>query len=140
MVTLEVWYNQEPDNDYADGDPAILVSSAAELDALIAQVQADTKDVPVPSMVECSVAGDPKQGVFDMGIGQDRGFVVFMTPEAVQTQGDGDPAEYVTYDYMAHVREIPAGCEVAMDEVRRVARHFLETGSVPAGLASAPSV
>lgn len=136
MVTLEVWYNQEPDNDYAEGDPAILVTTADELDALIAQVQADTRGVAVPSMVECSVAGDPKRGVFDMGIGQEKGFVSFMTPEAAQTRGEGDAHEYVVYDYMAHVREIPAGYEVPMAEVRRVAHEFLKTGKIPGGLAA----
>ncbi|MCR6481555.1 Imm1 family immunity protein [Amycolatopsis sp. OK19-0408] len=39
-----------------------------------------------------------------------------------------EPARYVIYDYMAHAREIPAGYQVTMDEVRRVARAFLETG------------
>lgn len=136
MVTLEVWYNQEPDNDYSEGDPAIIIETPEELDALIARVQADTKGVAVPSMVECSVAGDPKRGVFDMGIGQEKGFVMFMTPEPVQTQGDGEPGEYVIYDYMAHVREIPANYEVPMDEVCRVAHEFLTTGRVPAGLVS----
>lgn len=134
MVTLEVWYDQEPDNDYSEGDPAIIIETPEELDVLIARVQADTKDARVPSMVECAVAGDPKRGVFDMGIGQEKGFVMFMTPEPVQTQGDGDPGQYVVYDYMAHVREIPASYEVPMDEVRLVAREFLITGKVPADL------
>ncbi|MEA5366445.1 hypothetical protein VA596_43425 [Amycolatopsis sp., V23-08] len=39
MVTLEVWYDQEPENDYAEGEPAILVSSSGDLDQLIARVQ-----------------------------------------------------------------------------------------------------
>ncbi|MFD9891320.1 Imm1 family immunity protein [Amycolatopsis sp. NPDC059027] len=134
VVTLEVWYNQEPDNDYSEGEPAILVTTPEELDALIARVQTDTKDVAVPSMVECSVAGDPKQGVFDMGVGVEKSFVIFMAPDAVRTQGGSTPGEYVAYDYMAHVREIPADCEVPMDEVRRVAGEFLSTGKVPAGL------
>ncbi|WP_158605588.1 Imm1 family immunity protein [Amycolatopsis panacis] len=134
MVTLEVWYNQEPDNDYSEGDPAIVIETPEELDALIARVQADTKDVAVPSMVECSVVGDPQRGVFDMGIGQATGFVMFMTSEPAQTHSDGNSGEYVVYDYMAHVREIPASYEVPMDEVRRVAREFLATGTVPTGL------
>jgi hypothetical protein len=131
VVTLEVWYNQEPDNDYAEGDPPILVSTAAELDALIAQVQADTKGLPVPSMVECSVQGDPRRGVFDMGIGQETGFVMFMTPRSAHTVGDASLTGNVVYDYMGNVSEIPAIYEVPMVEARRAAVAFLEREELP---------
>lgn len=130
-MTLEVWYNQEPDNDYAEGDPPILVSTAAELDALIAQVQADTKGLPVPSMIECSVQGDPRRGVFDMGIGQETGFVMFMTPRAAHTVGDANLTGNVVYDYMGNASEIPASYEVPLAETRRVAVAFLEREELP---------
>ncbi|WET78191.1 Imm1 family immunity protein [Amycolatopsis sp. QT-25] len=131
MVTLEVWYNQEPDNDYAEGDPAIIINTPEELDALITQVQSDTKGLLVPSMINCAIAGDPKQGVFDMGIGQEKGFLMFMTPRAAQTQGDGPVDEYVVYDYMGHVREIPASCEIPMEKLRPLARKYLLGGNLP---------
>ncbi|MEV6831884.1 Imm1 family immunity protein [Amycolatopsis sp. NPDC051102] len=137
MVTLEVWYNQEPDNDYAEGDPPILVSTAAELDALIAQVQADTKGLPVPSMVECSVQGDPRRGVFDMGIGQDKGFVVFMTPRSTHTVGDASRTGNVIYDYMGNASEIPASYEVPMAEARGAAVAFLEREELPSSTEAA---
>ncbi len=137
-MTLEVWYNQEPDNDYAEGDPPILVSTTAELDALIAQVQADTKGLPVPSMIECSVQGEPRRGVFDMGIGQETGFVMFMTPRAVHTVGDASRTGNVIYDYMGNASEIPASCEVSMTEARRVAAAFLEREELPSMMEEAP--
>ncbi|MEC3980409.1 Imm1 family immunity protein [Amycolatopsis sp. H20-H5] len=133
MVTLEVWYNQEPENDFSEGDPAILIHTPDELDALIAQMQADGKGTPVPPMAECSVSGDPMRGVFFLGIGQEKGFVLFMTPEAAQTEGDETLTGHVTYDYMAHVREIPASYEVPIAEARKVVREFLEAETLPSG-------
>ncbi|WP_328448019.1 Imm1 family immunity protein [Amycolatopsis sp. NBC_00438] len=133
MVTLEVWYNQEPENDYAGGEPAIVVRTADELDSLIAQVQDDTKDVPVPSMVECSVSGDPSRGTFYLGIGQHKGFVMFLAPETAHTEGDTSLTNTVLYDFMAHTQEIPARYEVGMAEARSSAWEFMTTGSLPTG-------
>lgn len=131
MVTLEVWYDQEPENDYSEGDPAILVSTADELDVLIQRMQADGKDQPVPPMAECSVSGDSSRGVFYLGVGQEKGFVVFVTPQEAQTVGDPSLTGEVTYDYMAHVREIPAQYEVPLEQVRAVALAFLEREELP---------
>ncbi|RSM40179.1 hypothetical protein DMA12_27550 [Amycolatopsis balhimycina DSM 5908] len=134
VVTLEVWYDQEPENDYSEGDPAILVSTADELDALIQRMQADSKDQPVPPMAECSVSGDPSCGVFYLGVGQEKGLVVFVTPVAAQTVGDPSLTGEVIYDYMAHVREIPAQYEVPMEQVRAAALAFLEREELPSGV------
>ncbi|MET7993480.1 Imm1 family immunity protein [Amycolatopsis sp. NPDC005232] len=131
MVTLEIWYDQEPENDYAEGDPAILVNTADELDTLIQRMQADGKDKAVPPMAECSVSGDAGRGVFFLGVGQEKGFVVFMTPRAAQTVGNPSLAGTVVYDYMAHVREIPAQYEVPMDQARAAALAFLEREELP---------
>ncbi|MGW4591896.1 Imm1 family immunity protein [Amycolatopsis thermoflava] len=131
MVTLEVWYNQRPDNDFSEGDPAILIRTPDELDALITQMQQDGKGKPVPPMAECSVSGDPMRGAFYLGVGQDKGFVLFMTPEPAQTTGDTTLTGEVTYDYMAHLREIPASYEVPIEQVRQAARAFLEYEVLP---------
>ena len=137
MVTLEVWYDQEPENDYSEGDPAILVSTADELDALIQRMQVDGKEQPVPPMAECSVSGDPSRGVFHLGVGQEKGFIVFVTPQETQTLGDSNLTGEVTYDYMAHAREVPAQYEVPMEQVRAVAVAFLEWEELPPSTYSA---
>jgi Immunity protein Imm1 len=134
VVTLEVWYNQEPENDYSEGGPAILVSTADEMDALIDRVQADTKGAAVPSMLECSVSGDPRSGTFYVGVGQEKGFLMFVLPEAAQTMGDPTLTGLVVYDYMGHVRKIPASYEVGMDVVREGVREVVSTGRQPVKL------
>jgi hypothetical protein len=131
VVTLEFWYDQEPENDYSEGDPVILVSTADELDALIQRMQADGKDQPIPPMAECSVSGDPSRGVFYLGVGPEKGFVAFVSPQAAQILADPSLTGEVTYDYMAHVREIPAQYEVPMDQVRAATLAFLEREELP---------
>lgn len=135
MVTLEVWYDQEPDNDFSEGDPTILVSTPEDMDALLDRVQRETKDATVPPMLECSVSGDPMRGACNIGVGHDKGFLMFMTPEPAQTEGDPTLAGEVAYDYMGHLREIPARFEVPMDVVRAGAREFVRTGTFPACVA-----
>ncbi|MEV6902489.1 Imm1 family immunity protein [Amycolatopsis sp. NPDC051372] len=82
-------------------------------------------------MAECSVSGGTGRGVFFLGVGQEKGFVVFMTPRAAQTVGNPSLAGKVLYDYMAHVREIPAQYEVPMDQARAAALAFLEREELP---------
>ncbi|MEV5717307.1 Imm1 family immunity protein [Amycolatopsis mediterranei] len=67
-----------------------------------------------------------------LGVGQEKGSVAFVTPQEAQTVDDSSLIDEVTYDYMAHVREIPAQYEVPMDQVRAVAVAFLERGELPA--------
>jgi hypothetical protein len=94
-------------------------------------MQADGQGKPVPPMAECSVSGDPSRGVFYLGVGQEKGFVVFVTPQEAQTVGDTALTGEAIYDYMAHVREIPARYEVPMEQVRTVALAFLEREELP---------
>jgi hypothetical protein len=94
-------------------------------------MQAVGKGQPVPPLAECSVSGEPTRGVFYLGVGQERGCVLFVTPEETQTEGDSTLTGHVIYDYMAHVREVPAKYEVPVADVRRVAREFLEAEKLP---------
>ena len=82
-------------------------------------------------MVECSVSGDPGRGTFYFGIGHEKGFVMFLAPEAVHTEDDSSLTGNVVYDYMANAQEIPARYEVPMERARAVTLAFLTREELP---------
>lgn len=134
MATLKVWYDQEPDNDLGDGDPAVLVSTHEELSAFIDRVSALATGQPCPSVVEVSIADDPyAYPIVEAGIGAERGFVRVNGAGALRaTQGDPDAVGTVRYDLQGHEALIPAGSEVPLSAVREVlAAYFDHGGLIP---------
>ncbi|MFD9896501.1 Imm1 family immunity protein [Amycolatopsis sp. NPDC059027] len=132
MVTLEVWYDQEPENDFGPGDPALVVSTPAELDELIDRILAETAEHVAPPMIQVAIAGVKRSPVLEVGLGQDKGFIGYISrTEGGATHGDGDPNTLVDYIYMSNHSQVPASTEVPMDTVRRGLREFLATGKRP---------
>lgn len=130
MVELEVWYDQAPDNDYSDGDPALIVRTAAEFNALIDRVLAETRGHRCPPMIEVSIKGR-QLPVLEVGLGQERGFITFHSNEGGTTKGEGDPELYVEYVQGGNLSEVPASVEVDIHLVRRGLLEFLESGERP---------
>ncbi|WP_434438779.1 Imm1 family immunity protein [Lentzea sp. E54] len=135
MATLEIWYDQKPDNDYGPGDPAITVTTQDELSAFIDRVRAQSAVQPCPSLVEISIAEDfygfP---TINAGIGPDRGYVrVSGADELRATQGDPEATGELVYDFQGHETLVPASYEVPLDTVSTVLAAYLDHGGrIPA--------
>jgi len=138
VATLEIWYDQTPDNDYGPGDPAITVATQAELTAFIDRVSAQSAEQPCPSVVEVSIAEDPFAfPTVNAGIGADRGYVrVSGADELLVTQGEYDTTGTIVYDFQGHETLIPASHEVPLATVRTVLAAYLTHGGlIPEGFA-----
>lgn len=131
MVTLDIWYDQDPDNDYGDGDPAIVVRTVGELDALVDRVLAETNGNRCAAMIHVGISGNEGYPILEVGLGPERGFITYHAEDGGATRGDGNPDDVVEYVYMGSVSEIPADVEVPIEQVRHGLREFLATGSRP---------
>lgn len=130
MVELEVWYDQQSENQYGSGEPAVIVRTADELDALVDRVLEETKDHRCPPVIEVSIRGQ-QLPVLEVGLGQTKGFITYHAEDGGSTKGDGNSEEYVEYVYGGNLSEIAADAEVGIQEVRRGLHTFLESGTRP---------
>lgn len=130
-MALEIWYDQRPANDFGAGDPAIVVETAEELDALVDRVLAAAVSAEVPPMIEVSVKDDFKAPVLEVGLGQERGFVHVLSKDGGWSAGDDALTGTASYDYMGQVREVPASSEVPTAVVRECLHRFLDTVADP---------
>ncbi|WP_424183283.1 Imm1 family immunity protein [Actinokineospora sp. G85] len=131
MVELEVWYNQIPKNKFHPGEPTIKVRTAAELDALIDRIRAETRDHRCPASIQMKVLANERDPVLEVGLGQDKGYIHYLADDFGRTVGDGDPDATVEYVYMSNLGEVPADSEVSIDVVRQGLHEFLATGTRP---------
>lgn len=138
MVELEVWYDQVSANDFHPGDPAIVLRTPAELDALIDRVRAETRGHRVPAMVQVNVLGTEGEPVLSVGLGQDSGFIHYSARDFGRTIGDGDPEATVEYTYCGSLSEVPADSEVPIEAVRLGVHEFMATGRRPSVVRGGP--
>jgi hypothetical protein len=131
VVTLEVWYDQEPENDFGPGDPPILIRTELELHTFIDQVLDETKTHEAPAMIQAVNADDPHSAVLQVGLDQEKGFIGYGASDGGWTQGEGDPDERVEYIYMGNVSAVRASVEVPIAAVRQGLVEFLTTGQKP---------
>lgn len=131
MVELEFWYDQEPENDLSEGDPAIVIRTAAELDELIDRVLAETKDNRVAAMIQVGIRGNLGYPILEVGLGQEKGFLQYHAEDAGSTKGNGSPDALAEYVYMGNLSEVPADVEVPLSTVRQGLHEFLRTGERP---------
>lgn len=132
MATLEIWYDQMPENDYGPGDPAIIVATQEELSAFIDRVSARSTAQPCPSLIEVSIAEDPYGfPTLNAGIGANHGYVrVSGRDELRATQGDPNASGDVVYDFQGHETLVPVSQEVPLDTVRAVLTAYLDHGGL----------
>ncbi|OLR94042.1 Imm1 family immunity protein [Actinokineospora bangkokensis] len=138
MAELGVWYDQDSRDAYDEGDPVIPMRTAAELDALIERVRADTVAHRCPAMIQVGILGNEGYPVLEVGLGQDKGFIHYHAHDAGRTIGDGDPATTVEYVYMGSLSDVPADSEVPIETVRRGLHEFLATGTRPSVVSEEP--
>ncbi len=132
MATLEIWYDQQPENDFGPGDPAIIVTTQDELSTLIDRVSAKSTTQQCPSLVEVSIAEDPYGfPTVNAGIGGDRGYVQLSGRDELRaTQGDSTATGTVVYDLQGHETLVPASYEVPLSTVRAVLAAYLHHGGL----------
>jgi Immunity protein Imm1 len=106
VVALDIWYNRAPKGD--DDDPAIHVSTAAELNEVIDRILAETVDHMAPPMIQVSISGMKRSPVLEVGLGQDRGFIGYTAADGGWTRGTGNPATLVDYVYMGNHSQVSA--------------------------------
>lgn len=121
-MALEIWYTH-------DGPER--VAAVAELDALVDRILTDFQGAAASAMIQVAVEGEWTRGVLEVGLGPERGFIFFLAEDGGQSEGDFSRTDFVTYDYMGSVREIPGSAEVPMAQIRAGLREFLETGEKP---------
>lgn len=131
MVELAVWYDQDVEGDDDEEGLAIVVRTAAELDALIDRVLEETRDHRCPAMIQVGLLGNDGLPVLEVGLGQTRGFITYHAQDGGSTRGEGNLDEFAEYVYMGNLSEIRAGYEVPVEDVRRGLREFLATGTRP---------
>ncbi|HEY3610879.1 MAG TPA: Imm1 family immunity protein [Pseudonocardiaceae bacterium] len=134
-MALEIWYDQEPDNDLGPGDSPVIVRTAAELDIFLDRLLRDTAEHLVPPVIQAAIAGHPECGVMEVGIGQSQGFVNYLAADGGITQGDPSRIGAATYDYMGSATEVDASVEIPVGLVRQGLREYLEReGAKPVSL------
>ncbi|MEV6901345.1 Imm1 family immunity protein [Amycolatopsis sp. NPDC051372] len=131
MVELEIWYDQQPENDFAEGDPAIVVSTAAALDQLLDRVLNETRDNRLGQMIQVGIKGRTGYPVLEVGLGEAVGFIIYHDEPGGSTSGSGSPDEFVEYVYQGNLSEVPADAEVPIATVRRGLHEFLTNGKQP---------
>ncbi|GAB3735525.1 Imm1 family immunity protein [Amycolatopsis oliviviridis] len=130
MVTLDVWYDQTPKDE--DGNVAIRVATAAELDALLDRILKETEEHAASPMIQVAISGMKRSPVLEVGLGQKKGFIGYTSrTEGGWTQGDGDPNTMVDYIYMGNHSQVQASVEVPMSTVRAGLHEFLGSGERP---------
>jgi hypothetical protein len=124
-MALEIWYDQEPENDFGPGDPAIVIAEVEDLDAFVDRVLRESAGHVVPPMIQVSVAGHPELGVLEAGLGPERGFVNLLSGDGGISSGDPSRGGLVLYGYMGTTSEVDATAEIPLEAVRQGLREFL---------------
>lgn len=119
-MALEAWY--DPDDD------PISIRTTADADALLDRMAADGAGFEVPPLAELSRHDEDGWAVSYIGVNvkSGRGIMTYSDPNGSATTSNGShTGDTVTYDYMAHTRELPASAEIPLDDVRKAVREFV---------------
>ncbi|MGW5052419.1 Imm1 family immunity protein [Actinokineospora sp. NPDC004072] len=130
MVELEAWYDQAAENDYGPGEPAYVLRTVEDLNALVDRVLAETAGHRCGAMIQLNIKGQ-RLPVLEVGLGQGKGFIQYHVADGGSTKGDGDPSKRVEYVYMGNLSEVQADAEVDIATVRQGLVEFMETGGRP---------
>lgn len=130
-MEIAAWYEG------TDEEPMTL-ATVEDVDRLLDRVKADGDDPTfmVPPMAQLAPVEEGMWSILQVGVNGDRGFVVHTDRSgSVITWNGASGEDEVIYDYMGHVREVPASAEVPLTDVRAAAREFLiGNGARPQGI------
>ncbi|MFD9961443.1 Imm1 family immunity protein [Amycolatopsis sp. NPDC058986] len=127
-MKVEAWYDQDAD------DPTI-VTTAAELDAVLDKVAA----LDGPRLVQLYPADGPDGPELSAGLHGDRGVLRYAghdAPSGSCSRNTGTPfarPEWgaVRYYYMTSDNDYPDNAEIPAEAVRKAAHEFMTTGARP---------
>jgi hypothetical protein len=122
-MALEAWY------DVDDGEPTV-IGTVDDADALFGRMAVDAARFDIPQLTEFfrHDADNWAVAYFGVNVKNDRGIVTHSDPSgSVISVNDIGTIGAVTYDYMGHLRELPANAEVPMADVRQAMREFITT-------------
>ncbi|HEX5401127.1 MAG TPA: Imm1 family immunity protein [Pseudonocardiaceae bacterium] len=125
MVAIEAWYDGDAD------EPAIL-RTVDDLDALLDRMASDGLGFAVPPLAELTRNDDGAWVVAYIGIDakNDLGVITYSDRDGSVISSNGrTDGDVVDYDYMGHLRELPASAEIPLAEVRRAVREFIAVDS-----------
>ncbi|WP_052685130.1 Imm1 family immunity protein [Lentzea aerocolonigenes] len=123
MVALRAWY--DPD---ADDEP-IIVTSTDDADALLDKLIADSTSMQVPPLMQLSRRDSGGWAVLHVGVNADRGILTHTSAAGSSvTRNSPDPnGDPLVYDYMGHLREVPANAEIPLPDLRKALHDFVST-------------
>jgi hypothetical protein len=127
MVALTAWYDP-------DEDEPITVNSRDDLEALLDRAIADSTDAAVPPLIQLSRRDPEGWAILQVGLNDQRGIITHTDGSggAISSNGDSD-GQNVNYDYMGHLRDVPANAEIPIQLVRKAAHEYLDSaGKRPA--------
>ncbi|PPK66242.1 Imm1 family immunity protein [Actinokineospora auranticolor] len=123
---------------FFDEDEPVMLRTPADVAALLARAQADSREFNLPLFMQWYIEGSDAVE-FGVGVNDDRGTLNFTGgnwPGLWFSQGDPDASEeLLSYDYMSHERPVPASCEISFTRVVQAAQEFLSTGERPTSIA-----
>ncbi|WP_370943918.1 Imm1 family immunity protein [Amycolatopsis sp. cg5] len=126
MSKLAVSYGPE------HGDEPVVVSTTAELDALLGEVRAAYVE-RWPVQLEVTLADDPVSCGLDVGLRGEVGVLFYSGddyPDGCYSVGGASAGTPKTYYFYRNNREYPANAEVSSAEVDSAVREFMERGGV----------
>lgn len=122
-MALEAWYD-------VDDDEPTMINLIADADALLDRMAADAASFDVPPLAELSRQDAHGWAVAYFGVNAktDQGIVTHSDPSgSVISVNSMGPTGTVTYDYMGHLRELPANAEIPLADVRQAIHEFVTT-------------
>jgi hypothetical protein len=121
MVALRAWY--DPDDD----EPTI-INTVADVDTFLDRLVADSSTSHIPPLMQLSRREPNAWAVLHIGVHVDHGVITHTDATGTVVTTNGTAADgSLTYDYMGHLREVPANAEIPLPDVCRAVHEFVTT-------------
>lgn len=120
-MALEAWYD-------IDDDEPISISTTEDMDSLLYRMASDGMSHAVPPLAEVSRHDVDGWVVAYVGISArtGRGLITHSdATDSVISFNSSGIVDVVRYDYMGHLRELPASAEIPLADVRNAVHEFV---------------
>lgn len=124
MVNVQAWY-------LGGDDEPLTIKNAAAAVSLANRVQAESTDQEVPPLIQFEAHTESGWSILQAGFRGEVGVLSYTDRQGASLTQQPDAAastEVVIYDYMGHLREVPATAEVAADLVLMGIESFVANG------------
>lgn len=124
MVNVEAWY-------LGGDDEPLSIKNAADAVSLANRVRAESTDHAVPPLIQFEAHSESGWSILQAGFRGEVGVLSYTDRQGASLTHQPDAAssvEVVTYDYMGHLREVPATAEVGAELVVLGIESFVASG------------